>query len=59
MSEYGDLVSWLEGGEHAPSDVEMLGVEKVQYRFGDLDLYLKRGGTGLVSEELLYTDLLA
>ena len=53
VSEYGDMVAWLEGGEDASSDIEVWGVEKGQYGFGDLDLYLKRGGVGLVSEEEL------
>lgn len=53
VSEYGDMVAWLEGGEDAPSDVEVWGVEKGQYGFGDLSLYLKRDGVGLVSDEEL------
>ncbi|KAF8219556.1 hypothetical protein L208DRAFT_1339221, partial [Tricholoma matsutake] len=50
--EYGDMVAWLEGGEDAPSDVEVWGVAKGQYGSGDLSLYLKREGAGLVSDEL-------
>jgi hypothetical protein len=53
VAEYGDMVAWLEGGEDAPSDVEVWGVEKGQYGFGDLSLYLKRDGAGLVSDEEL------
>lgn len=45
------MVAWLEGGENAPTDVDVWGVQKGQYGFGDLDLYLKRGGRGLVSDE--------
>jgi hypothetical protein len=46
------MVAWLEGGEDAPSDVEVWGLAKGQYGFGDLSLYLKRGA-GLVSDEEL------
>jgi hypothetical protein len=51
VSEYPDMVAWLEGGENAPTDVDVWGVQKGQYGFGDLDLYLKRGGRGLVSDD--------
>jgi hypothetical protein len=47
------MVAWLEDDEGGPTDVEVWGINKEHYGFGDLDLYLKRGGTGLVSEEEL------
>ena len=50
--EYPEMVAWLENGDDAPSDLEVWGVEKAQYTFGDLDKYLKSGGVGLVTKEL-------
>jgi hypothetical protein len=45
------MVAWLENGEDASSDGKVWGVCKAQYGFGDLDIYLKNGGSGLLSEQ--------
>ena len=42
-----DMVAWLENSDDAPSDLEVWGVEKKSYSFGDLNEYLKSGGVGL------------
>jgi len=47
VGEYPDMVAWLENSDDAPSDLEVWGVEKKSYSFGDLDEYLKSGGVGL------------
>jgi hypothetical protein len=47
VGEYPDMVAWLENSDDAPSDLEVWGVEKNSYSFGDLDEYLKSGGVGL------------
>ena len=51
VSEYSEMVAWLENAEDAPSDFGVWGVEKVQYGFVDLDLWLRNEGKGLVLEE--------
>ncbi len=50
VSEYLEMVAWLENAENASSDLDVWGVEKVQYRFVDLALWLKNEGKGLVLE---------
>ena len=50
VSEYPDMVAWLENTEDAPFDVEVWGVEKAQYGFVDLDMWLRNEGKGLVLE---------
>jgi hypothetical protein len=47
VGEHPDMVAWLENNDDAPSDIEVWGVEKKSYSFGDLDQYLKSGGVGL------------
>jgi len=47
VSEYPDMVAWLENTEDAQSDVEVWGVEKAQYGFVDLDVWLRNEGKGL------------
>jgi hypothetical protein len=49
VGDYPEMVAWLENDGDVPSDLEVWGVEKERYSFGDLDLYLKSGGVGLVS----------
>ena len=50
VSAYSEMVAWLENAEGAPSDLEVWGVEKAQYAFVDLDLWLRNDGKGLVLE---------
>jgi hypothetical protein len=56
VSEYEDMVAWLEDDEGGPTDVEVWGIHKEHYGFQDLDLYLKRGGTGRSLHSLTYSD---
>ena len=51
VSEYLEMVAWLENDEDASSDLEVWGVEKKHYGFMDLALWLKNEGKGLVLEE--------
>jgi hypothetical protein len=51
VSEYAEMVAWLENAEDASSDLDVWGVEKAQYGFVDLALWLKNEGKGLVLEE--------
>ena len=41
---YSEMVAWLENAEDAPSDFEVWGVEKVQYGFVDLEVWLRNEG---------------
>ena len=50
VSEYSEMVAWLEDAEDAPSDLEVWGVEKDQYGFVDLDIWLRNEGKGLMLE---------
>ncbi len=50
VSAYPEMVAWLENAEGAPSDLEVWEVEKAQYAFVDLDLWLRNDGKGLVLE---------
>jgi hypothetical protein len=50
VSEYSEMVAWLEDAEDASSDLDVWGVEKAQYGFVDLALWLKNEGKGLVLE---------
>ena len=50
VSAYSEMVAWLENAEDAPSDLEIWGVEKAQYGFVDLDIWLRNGGKGLKLE---------
>jgi len=50
VSAYSEMVAWLENAEDAPSDLEVWGVEKAQYGFIDLDVWLRNEGKGLVLE---------
>ena len=46
VGEYPEMVAWLENDEGVPTDLEVWGVEKKSYSFGDLDTYLKNGVGG-------------
>jgi hypothetical protein len=48
---YPMMVEWLEDCEDGPSDIEVWGVQKEKYLFGDLAEYLVNKGEGL-SEEI-------
>jgi hypothetical protein len=48
VSGYSEMVAWLENAEDAPSDFEVWGVEKAQYGFVDLEVWLRNEGNGLV-----------
>ena len=48
VSAYSEMVAWLEDAEDAPSDLEVWGVEKDQYGFVDLDMWLRNEGKGLM-----------
>lgn len=50
VSEYSEMVAWLENADDASSDLDVWGVEKAQYGFVDLALWLKNEGKGLVLE---------
>jgi hypothetical protein len=50
VSAYLEMIAWLENAKDAPSDLEVWGVEKAQYAFVDLDLWLRNDGKGLVLE---------
>ena len=45
------MVAWLEDQEDGPSDIEVWGVQREKYFFGDLKQYLENDGAGL-SEEI-------
>jgi hypothetical protein len=51
VAEYPNMVAWLENEDDGPSDIEVWGVEKTQYGFIDLDVWLKNEGKGLVVVE--------
>jgi len=51
VAGYSEMVAWLENAEGAPSDFEVWGVEKTQYGFVDLEVWLRNEGKGLVLEE--------
>lgn len=51
VSNYPKMVEWLEDREDGPSDIEVWGVQKEKYLFGDLGEYLENKGEGL-SEEI-------
>ena len=51
VANYSKMVAWLENEEDGPSDVEVWGIQKDKYLFGDLEEYLKNRGAGL-SEEI-------
>ena len=44
VSNYPDLVDWLEGDPGAPSDKDLWGEEKVIYTFKDLESFLEVHG---------------
>ena len=44
LSSYPTMVSWLEGGDDVPSNVEAWGVEKSAYVFKDLIEFIGSGG---------------
>src|SRR6266511_1127781 len=48
VSEYSEMVAWLENAEDASSDLDVWGVEKAQYGFVNLALWLKNEGKGLL-----------
>ena len=51
VADYPKMVAWLENREDGPSDIEVWGIEKEKYLFGDLEEYLANGGVG-ISEEI-------
>lgn len=44
VSNYPELVDWLEGNPEAPSDMELWGEEKTSYTFRDLEIFLEEHG---------------
>jgi len=46
VGAYPEMVAWLENDEGVPMDLEIWGIEKKSYSFGDLDTYLKKGVGG-------------
>ena len=44
VSNYLDLVDWLEGDPGAASDTDLWGVEKPSYTFKDLEAFFKEHG---------------
>jgi len=44
VSNYPDLVDWLEGNPGAPSDEVLWGEEKASYTFKDLETFLEEHG---------------
>jgi hypothetical protein len=44
VSNYPELVDWLEGNPEAPSDIELWGEEKASYTFKDLEIFLEEHG---------------
>ena len=44
VSNYPDLVDWLEGDPGAPSDKDLWGEEKASYTFKDLEIFLEEHG---------------
>jgi len=42
VGAYPEMVAWLENDKGVPTDLEVWGVEKKSYSFGDLDTYLKK-----------------
>jgi len=46
VGAHPEMVAWLENNEGVPTDLEVWGVEKKSYSFGDLDAYLKKGVGG-------------
>jgi hypothetical protein len=50
VADYPKMVAWLENREDGPSDIEVWGIEKEKYLFGDLEKYLANGGVGILEE---------
>ncbi|KAF8218558.1 hypothetical protein L208DRAFT_1350247, partial [Tricholoma matsutake] len=44
VSNYPDLVDWLEGDPGAPSDEDLWGEKKASYMFKDLETFLEEHG---------------
>ena len=44
------MMEWLEGGEGAPSDLDVWGVERSSYTFGDLFEYFEENQDGKVKK---------
>jgi hypothetical protein len=44
ISQYPQMVLWLEQDENSPSDLEVWGIQKDQYSFPDLHAFLDNGG---------------
>jgi hypothetical protein len=45
VTDYPDLVDWLDNKEGKLSDEEVWGISKTTYHFSDLDFFLKNGGS--------------
>ena len=51
LSDYPDMVSWLENSNDRLSDIELWGVEKSAYGFADLLEWLGNDGIGINQKE--------
>ena len=51
VANYLEMVAWLKDQEDGPSDIEVWGVQREKYFFGDLKQYLENDGAGLSEEK--------
>ena len=51
VTDYPDMVAWLEQQEDQLSDVDVWGIQRINYTFTNLETWLANGGTLRVEEE--------